>query len=404
MKTIAVQVGKIVIGGGSAIAIQSMINTPTRDVKRTVQQAEELIEAGSELVRITVNTPEAAQAVPYIKEQLVLDGYEDVPLIGDFHYNGHLLLTRYKGCAEYLDKYRINPGNVGFGDKHNYNFGLMVDVANQFKKPIRIGVNWGSLDQDLFTKMMDENGKRKQPKGDRDVVIDAMVESAIRSAQLAEKLGMPSNRIILSVKMSEVQDMVKAYQLLHKKLQQMRKPYPLHLGLTEAGAGMRGAISSSAALAILLQQGIGDTIRISLTPTPDRPRTDEVEACKLLLQTMGIRSFKPLVTSCPGCGRTSNEFYQKLAQEVNRHIEKKMKNWKEQYPGVEKLIISVMGCVVNGPGESKHADIGISLPGDMEKPVAHVYKDQTLFKTLQGKRITEEFIVLLDDYICKRFS
>jgi len=400
MKTLTVQVGKILIGGGNPIVIQSMTNTPTDDLEATVAQIQELADAGSELVRITVNTPDAAKAAPEIKKKLVHLGYGDVTLVGDFHYNGHLLLERYPECAKALDKYRINPGNVGTGDLRAEHFAQIIKIALKNDKPVRIGVNWGSLDQDLLTKLMDKNAKAKQPKSDKDVIIEAMVKSALDSAGLAESLGMPSNNIILSVKMSEVQDMVKAYEMLHKK---NAKRYPLHLGLTEAGFGMKGIVASSAALGILLQQGIGDTIRISLTPSPEGKRSDEVEACKLLLQTLGIRSFKPLVTSCPGCGRTSNDLYQRMAKEISEYIDERMPVWKKKYPGVEEMKVAVMGCVVNGPGESQHADIGISLPGKLENPVAQVYVRGKPVKSLKGDRIVDEFKEMIEECVKERY-
>lgn len=395
----SVQVGSIGIGGNNPVRIQSMTNTPTEDVAATVAQIKELVDAGSELVRLTVNIPEAAKAVPLIKEALAQSGYGHVPLVGDFHYNGHLLLARYPDCAKALDKYRINPGNVGAGNEREEHFREIIEIAVKHQKPVRIGVNWGSLDQDLLTKLMDENAKSKDPQSDKEVIIKAMVQSALQSAQWAETMGMKSNQIILSVKMSEVQDMVMAYQLLHQRCVEQNTLYPLHLGLTEAGSGMKGLVSSSAALGILLQQGIGDTIRYSLTPSPEGKRVDEVEACKLLLQTLGLRSFKPMVTSCPGCGRTSNDLYQKMAAEVTAYVDQRMPEWKEKYPGVEKLKIAVMGCVVNGPGESQHADIGISLPGRSEKPVAMVYVKGQLVKCLQGENITQEFISLLEEHV-----
>lgn len=387
------------IGSGHPIVIQSMTNTPTDDVVATVAQIKELADAGSEIVRITVNTPDAAKAVPEIKKKLVQLGYGDLPLVGDFHYNGHLLLDRFPECAKYLDKYRINPGNVGTGDLRAEHFSQIIKIALKNDKPVRIGVNWGSLDQDLLTKLMDKNAKTKKPKSDKEVIIEAMVKSAMDSAALAEKLGMKPNNIILSVKMSEVQDMVKAYELLDKK---NKKRYSLHLGLTEAGFGMKGIVASSAALGILLQQGIGDTIRISLTPSPDGKRSDEVEACKLLLQTMGNRSFKPLVTSCPGCGRTSNDLYQRMAKEISEYIDERMPVWKKKYPGVEEMKIAVMGCVVNGPGESQHADIGISLPGRSENPVAQVYARGKPVRSLKGDKIVEEFKKMVEEHLKQR--
>lgn len=401
MQTIPVQIGAVGIGGKNPVRIQSMTNTPTEDVTLTVAQIKELVEAGSELVRVTVNVPEAAKAVPFIKQELVKMGYGHIPLIGDFHYNGHLLLARYPDCAEALDKYRINPGNVGMGEERAEHFRQIIEIAVKYQKPVRIGVNWGSLDQDLLTKLMDENAGLKNPKSDKEVIIEAMVQSALQSAAWAEQMSMKSDQIILSVKMSEIPDMVRAYELLHERCVEQKTMYPLHLGLTEAGSGMKGLVSSSAALGILLQKKIGDTIRISLTPTPNGNRSDEVEACKLLLQTLGLRSFKPLVTSCPGCGRTSNDLYQKMAAEITTYIDERMPDWKEKYPGVEKLKIAVMGCVVNGPGESQHADIGISLPGRSENPVAMVYVKGKLVKSLKGEKISEEFKSLVEELIQK---
>lgn len=405
MKTLAVQVGKVVIGGGNPIVIQSMTNTPTEDVSATVKQIQELADAGSEIVRITVNTPAAAKAVAEIKEQLWKTNYGHVPIVGDFHFNGHLLLQRFPECAQALDKYRINPGNVGLGEKHDQQFLEIIEVALKYDKPVRIGVNWGSLDPDLTTAMMDENAKRgKNAKSDREVILDAMIASAHQSTELAEQLGMHSDKIVVSVKMSEIQDCVKVYQRYHAECVKREKLYPLHLGVTEAGAGMKGAIASSAALGILLQEGIGDTIRISLTPTPTSKRAEEVEACKLLLQTMGFRHFKPMVTSCPGCGRTSNDLYQRMAKEITDYVDAQMPVWKEKYPGVEKLKIAVMGCVVNGPGEAKHADIAISLPGNSEKPMAMVYAKGVLLKSIQGDQIVRDFIFLLDQYLEENYS
>jgi (E)-4-hydroxy-3-methylbut-2-enyl-diphosphate synthase len=399
MNTYEVKVGKMDIGGKNPVRIQSMTNTPTEDVTATVAQIKELVDAGSELVRVTVNIPEAAKAVPLIKQEMVNLGLGHIPLVGDFHYNGHLLLARYPDCATALDKYRINPGNVGMGEERSEHFRQIIEIAVKHQKPVRIGVNWGSLDQDLLTKLMDENAALKNPKSDKEVIIEAMVQSALQSAAWAKEMGMKSDQIILSVKMSEIPDMVRAYELLHERCVKQKTMYPLHLGLTEAGSGMKGLISSSAALGILLQKGIGDTIRISLTPTPNGNRSDEVEACKLLLQTLGLRSFKPLVTSCPGCGRTSNDLYQKMAAEITTYIDKRMPEWKEKYPGVEKLKIAVMGCVVNGPGESRHADIGISLPGKSENPMAMVYVKGKLFRSLKGENIIEEIKCLLEQNI-----
>ncbi len=402
-KTPTVQIGTVKMGAKHPIVIQSMTNTDTADWQATAKQAIELAQAGSEIVRMTVNTNFAAQAVPKIRQALDKKGYSHLPLIGDFHYNGHTLLEENPDCAKTLDKYRINPGNVGFGDKHEYNFSKIIDIALKNDKAVRIGVNWGSLDQDLLTKMMNENAAMKKPKNSRDVLISAMVESAIRSAKLSEKLGLSNNKIVLSVKMSILQDMVDAYKLLANKMQASKKLYALHLGLTEAGSGLQGVVSSTAALAILLQEGIGDTIRVSLTPDKQSPRTREVEVCKELLQALGMRYFKPQVTSCPGCGRTGSNFFQDLAQEINKNIDKNMPKWKKLYPGVERLKVAVMGCVVNGPGESKYADIAISLPGKMEKPVAPVYIDGKFVKSLQGKKIPGDFMAILEGYVQKRF-
>ncbi len=397
-KTPSVKIGNIDIGSNHAIVIQSMTDTPTSDIAKTVQQTMELIEAGSEMVRLTINDDEAARAIPEIIKILRDKGYT-APIIGDFHFNGHILLQKHPLCAQFLDKYRINPGNVGRAVRHDENFATIVKIAIENNKPIRIGVNWGSLDQELLTKLMDQNAKLKNPKDSKDVTYQAMVQSALRSAELAENLGVKKNQIILSVKMSDLQDMVTVYRQLATKCE-----YALHLGLTEAGSDIQGIASSCAALAILLQQGIGDTIRISLTPQPSVNRTREVEVCKALLQSMDLRFFKPNVTSCPGCGRTTRNYFQVLAQDINQHIERKMPLWRNQFPGVEKLKIAVMGCVVNGPGESHHADIGISLPGISEKPIAPVYIDGKQTITLKGDHIKEEFVDILENYIQKKFS
>jgi len=398
MKTGEVQIGNIKLGGENPVVIQSMTNTDTADVDSTYTQIIELIEAGSEMVRITVNNAEAAKAVPEIKNRLLKNGYTQ-PLIGDFHYNGHILLTNHPECAKVLDKYRINPGNVGLKESHDYNFQTMVETAIKYNKPVRIGVNWGSLDQELFTKLMDENAKSANPKTDKEVLYEAMVQSTLNSAVQAEEIGLPKNKIVISAKMSDVQDVIQVNKMLAE-----RSDYTIHLGLTEAGMGSKGVVASSAALAVLLQQGIGDTIRVSITPEPKTSRTKEVEICQQILQSMGIRQFKPQVTSCPGCGRTNSDFYQKLAQQVNNHITKKMPEWSQKHPGVESLKIAVMGCVVNGPGESKHADIGISLPGKTEKPIAPVYIEGQLHKTLEGQNIPQEFIEILEKYISNKFN
>lgn len=391
------------MGGKNPIVIQSMTNTDTTDVVATAVQCIELAKAGSEIVRMTVNTNIAAPAVVEIRKILEHKGYKNLPLIGDFHYNGHTLLTEFPKMAKALDKYRINPGNVGYGDKHEYNFTTIIKTAIEYDKPVRIGVNWGSLDQDLLTEMMNKNARIASPKSDREVIIDAMVKSALTSAEAAEKTGLPQDKIVLSVKMSVVDDMVKAYELLAKKMLKNKHLYALHLGLTEAGSGMQGLVSSSAALAILLNQGIGDTIRISLTPAPGQPRSQEVLACKTLLQSMGYRYFKPQITSCPGCGRTSSTFFQQLAKDINDYIEKQMPVWQKKYPRVVELKVAVMGCIVNGPGESKHADIAISLPGKSEKPVAPIYIKGKYFKSLTGDHILKDFKKILDDYIAKNF-
>ncbi len=396
--TPSVLIGAVPMGSEHPVVVQSMTNTPTADVKATVTQIRELVDAGSELVRLTINDFDAAKAIPEICKQLEDKGY-NVPLVGDFHYNGHILLTKHPETAKLLAKYRINPGNVGKGKSHDDNFATMIHVAKAFNKAVRIGVNWGSLDQDLFTQLMDKNATLKEPKSFKEVVYKAMVKSALDSAKHAEKLGLAKDKIVLSVKMSELQDMVNVYQQLAKKCD-----YVLHLGLTEAGGSVKGIAASSAALALLLQQGIGDTIRISLTPEPDVSRDLEVKACKALLQSMGLRFFMPSVTSCPGCGRTNSNKFVHLAKDVTTYIEKQMPGWKSRYPGVEKLSVAVMGCVVNGPGESKYADIGISLPGSSEKPAIPVFKDGQLFKTLKGDDVKEQFLTILEEYIEQRFS
>ncbi len=378
--------------------IQSMTDTPTADVERTLKQVIELIDAGSEMVRLTVNDDDAARAVPQIVKALRAQGYT-VPIIGDFHFNGHTLLTKHPDCARLLDKYRINPGNVGRGQRHDEHFAQIVKIAVDNNKPVRIGVNWGSLDQELLTTMMDRNAGLKNPQDAREVTYKAMIQSALASAELARKCGLKKNQIVLSVKMSVLQDMVNVYSLLAKKCD-----YALHLGLTEAGSDVQGITSSAAALGILLQQGIGDTIRVSLTPQPNVSRAKEVEVCKHLLQSMGLRYFTPSVTSCPGCGRTASNYFQYLARDINEHIQRNMPVWKERYPGVERLKIAVMGCVVNGPGESRHADIGISLPGASETPVAPVYADGKSLTTLKGDHIKEEFTAILEDYLRKKFA
>jgi (E)-4-hydroxy-3-methylbut-2-enyl-diphosphate synthase len=374
-----------------------MTNTDTADLAATVEQVAALARAGSELVRLTVNNEASAAAVPAIVEGLDRVGIS-VPIIGDFHYNGHLLLTKYPGCAQALAKYRINPGNVG-GKRHDENFRAIIEVALINGKPVRIGVNWGSLDQSLLTEMMDANATRPSPRDARDVVMEAMVESALRSAALAEAAGMGHDRIILSAKVSGVQDLVEVYRMLAA-----RCDYPLHLGLTEAGLGSKGIIASTAGLSILLQEGIGDTIRISLTPAPGGDRTEEVRVAQQVLQSLGLRSFTPQVTSCPGCGRTTSTYFQQMAQEIQDHLREKMPAWRSERPGVEDMKVAVMGCVVNGPGESKHADIGISLPGTFEEPKAPVYVDGRLLVTLRGDDIVAEFLQILEDYVAARYG
>ncbi len=404
LKTPIVEIRGLKLGGENPILIQSMTNTDTADAKATAAQCIELAKAGSEMVRVTVNTNLAAQQIPELRRILDHEGYSHLPIIGDFHFNGHTLLSEFPEMAETLDKYRINPGNVGKGEKHDENFETIIRIAIQNNKPVRIGANMGSIDEDLLTQMMEENAKAPSPKSDEEVSIDALVESAIASAQLAEKLGMPQDKIVIGVKISNVQGVIKATKDLVDRMKQLDHLYVIHLGLTEAGSGLQGLMSSSAALAILLQEGIGDTIRISLTPEPGQSRVKEVEACKTLLQSMGYRNFKPKITSCPGCGRTGSVFFQTLAKEVNEHIDKKMPEWKGLYPGVEDLKIAVMGCVVNGPGESRHSDIAISLPGKMEDPVAPVYIKGEYLKSLKGENIAEEFIEILEEFIRNNFN
>jgi (E)-4-hydroxy-3-methylbut-2-enyl-diphosphate synthase len=396
--TPSIRIGSVEMGSSHPVVVQSMTNTPTADVIQTVKQIKELADAGSELVRLTVNDFEAAQAVPLIYKELKDTGYT-VPLVGDFHYNGHILLKKYPETAHCLSKYRINPGNVGKGKSRDDNFATMIEVAKDFNKPVRIGVNWGSLDQDLFTEMMDKNAALSSPKSFKEVVYDAMIHSALYNAEYAQNLGLQKDKIVLSVKMSELQDMVTVYERLANACD-----YVLHLGLTEAGGSVKGIAASSAALAILLQKGIGDTIRISLTPEPGVSRDLEVKTCKALLQSMGLRYFMPSVTSCPGCGRTNSDAFVHLAKDINTYIEKQMPSWKANYPGVETLSIAVMGCVVNGPGESKYADIGISLPGSSEKPSIPVFKDGSLYKTLKGDDIKDQFIAILEQYIHQKYT
>jgi (E)-4-hydroxy-3-methylbut-2-enyl-diphosphate synthase len=388
----------VTVGGDAPVRVQSMTNTDTVDVIETAIQVKELAVAGSEMVRITVNTPEAAQAVPHIRDQLDRMGI-DVPLVGDFHYNGHRLLTEVPACAEALSKYRINPGNVGKGDKHDKQFAQMVEVAAKHDKAVRIGVNWGSLDQELLAQMMDDNAKRAEPLEPRQVMYRAIIASALNSARRAEAIGLRGEQIILSCKMSGVQDLVSVYQALAK-----RCDYALHLGLTEAGMGTKGTVASATALSLLLQQGIGDTIRVSLTPQPGEARTQEVVVALEILQSLGLRSFNPSVTACPGCGRTTSTTFQELAKQIDDYLRAQMPVWRARYPGVEKMKVAVMGCIVNGPGESKHADIGISLPGTGEAPAAPVFIDGEKALTLRGERIAEEFQTLVEDYIEKRFG
>ena len=397
-KSVAVRVGGVTVGGGAPIVVQSMTNTDTADVEATARQVAALAAAGSELVRITVDRDEAAAAVPRIKERLAKLG-TNVPIVGDFHYIGHKLLADYPACAEALDKYRINPGNVGFKDKKDKQFSAIIEMALKHGKPVRIGANWGSLDQELLTRLMDENAKAARPRDAREVTHEAMVQSALVSAARAEEIGLPRNRIILSAKVSAVQDLIAVYTELARRCN-----YALHLGLTEAGMGSKGIVASSAAMGVLLQQGIGDTIRISLTPEPNGDRTREVQVAQELLQTMGLRTFVPLVAACPGCGRTTSTTFQELAAEIQGFIRESMPEWKKRYPGVETLNVAVMGCIVNGPGESKHADIGISLPGTGEQPTAPVFIDGKKAATLRGATLTADFKQMVLDYIERRWG
>jgi (E)-4-hydroxy-3-methylbut-2-enyl-diphosphate synthase len=395
---VATDIGGVKIGAGHPVVVQSMTNTDTANVAATVEQTVALARAGSELVRVTVNTDEAARAVPRIVESLDRTGVR-VPIIGDFHYNGHLLLRKYPECARALAKYRINPGNVNIGRKHDDNFRTMIEAAIEYGRPVRIGVNWGSLDQALLARKMDENARAAEPKDARGVMIDAMVASALESAAAAERYGLPHNCIILSAKVSGVQDLVEVYRAMAAQCD-----YALHLGLTEAGLGSKGIVATTAALSILLQEGIGDTIRASLTPAPGGDRTEEVRVCQQILQTLGIRSFVPQVTACPGCGRTTSTLFQEMAEQIQAYLREQMPVWKGRHPGVEELRVAVMGCIVNGPGESKHADIGISLPGAAEDPKAPVYADGRLLTTLKGERIVPEFIAILEDYVAKKYD
>ena len=397
-RAVSVKVGGVVVGPDAPVVVQSMTNTDTADVESTVQQIAALARAGSELVRVTVNNDAAAKAVPHIVDGVRAKGWE-TPIIGDFHYNGHLLLKKYPAAALALAKYRINPGNCSIGRKDDDNFRTMVEVAVEHQRPVRIGVNWGSLDQALLTKMMDENSKSADPLPARDVMMEAMVVSALDNATAAERYGLRRDQIILSAKVSGVRDLIDVYTELAGRCE-----YALHLGLTEAGMGMKGVVASTAGLAPLLLAGVGDTIRISLTPTPGGDRSEEVRCAQQVLQSLGIRSFMPQVTSCPGCGRTTSTYFQELAERIQRYLVKQMPEWKMRYAGVEDLKLAVMGCVVNGPGESKHANIGISLPGTFEEPKAPVYVDGQLFTTLKGDRIVEEFQVILDEYVEKRYG
>ena len=397
-KSVTAMIGGVKVGSSAPVMVQSMTNTDTADVLGTIQQVADLARAGSEVVRVTVNNDEAAKAIPNIVNGLEKLGVH-VPIVGDFHYNGHLLLTKYPGCAEGLAKYRINPGNVSVGRKNDDNFRIMIEVAVKYQRPVRIGVNWGSLDSALLTRMMDENSLLPEPKDAREVTMEAMVVSALNSAKLAEQYGLRPDQIILSAKVSGVQDLIDVYRSLAA-----RCSYPLHLGLTEAGMGAKGIVASSAALGVLLQQGIGDTIRVSLTPAPGGDRTEEVRVAQQILQSLGIRSFTPQVTACPGCGRTTSTFFQEMAQQIQSYLRDQMPVWKGHYTGVEEMKVAVMGCVVNGPGESKHASLGISLPGTAEEPKAPVYVDGRLFTTLKGNKIVAEFIKILDDYVESHYA
>jgi (E)-4-hydroxy-3-methylbut-2-enyl-diphosphate synthase len=395
--SVAVRIGGVTVGGGAPVVVQSMTNTDTADIEATVLQVRELAEAGSEIVRITVNSDEAAAAVPQIKERLLAVDCT-VPLVGDFHFNGHKLLAANPACATALDKYRINPGNVGRGSKRDPQFAAMIETACRHAKPVRIGVNWGSLDQDLLTRMMDENSRLPEPLDALEVLREATVVSALASAARAEELGLPHEAIIISSKVSGVQDLIAIYRQLAK-----RCDYPLHLGLTEAGMGAKGVVSSTAAIAVLLQEGIGDTIRVSLTPEPGGDRREEVRVAQEILQSLGLRAFAPRVVACPGCGRTTSSYFQQLAQRIQEHVRERMPEWRRAYDGAENMTVAVMGCVVNGPGESKHANIGISLPGTGERPVAPVYEDGEKTVTLKGGRIAEEFQELVEQYVARHF-
>ncbi len=397
-QTVAVNVGDVTVGGGAPVVVQSMTNTDTADVDGTVAQVAELARAGSEIVRITVDRDEAAAAVPHIRDRLMVRGV-DVPLVGDFHYIGHKLLADHPACAEALAKYRINPGNVGFKDKRDRQFSQIIEMALRYDKPVRIGVNWGSLDQELLTKLMDENAQAGSPLTAQGVLHEAMVQSGLLSAERAQELGMGADRIVLSAKVSQVQDLIAVYRMLAE-----RSKYALHLGLTEAGMGTKGIVASTAGIGVLLQQGIGDTIRVSLTPAPGGARTQEVEVAQQILQVMGLRTFVPVVAACPGCGRTTSTLFQELARDIQDHLNASMPEWREKYPGVESLNVAVMGCIVNGPGESKHADIGISLPGTGESPAAPVFVDGQKVATLRGPKIADDFKAMVADYIEQRFG
>jgi (E)-4-hydroxy-3-methylbut-2-enyl-diphosphate synthase len=397
-KTRSVRIGNILMGGDAPVVVQAMTNTDTADVLKTAIQVAELARAGAELVRITVNSPEAAAAVPEIRAHLDRMNC-DVPLIGDFHYNGHRLLTDYPACAEALAKFRINPGNVGFGKKKDEQFSQMIELAIRYNKPVRIGVNWGSLDQSVLARVMDDNASKANPASANEVMREALILSALESATLAERIGLPADRIVLSCKVSSVQDLIAVYRDLSERCE-----YPLHLGLTEAGMGSKGIVASTAAMAVLLQEGIGDTIRVSLTPEPNGSRSLEVQVAQEMLQTMGLRAFTPLVTACPGCGRTTSVFFQELAAEVQNYVRAQMPQWRDQYDGVENMTLAVMGCIVNGPGESKHANIGISLPGTGEVPAAPVFEDGVKTVTLRGDNIANEFKDIIDRYVARSYQ
>jgi (E)-4-hydroxy-3-methylbut-2-enyl-diphosphate synthase len=396
--SVPVNVGGVTIGGGAPIVVQSMTNTDTADVDATADQVAALARAGSEIIRITVDRDEAAAAVPFIRDRLLEKGVR-VPIVGDFHYNGHKLLKDHPACARALDKYRINPGNVGFKDKKDRQFAMIIERALEYGKAVRIGVNWGSLDQDLLTRLMDENARRESPRDSRSVLHEAMVQSALLSAERAQELGLGAERIVLSAKVSAVQDLVAVYTELARRCR-----YALHLGLTEAGMGSKGIVASAAALGIILQQGIGDTIRVSLTPAPGGDRTEEVRVAQEILQTMGLRTFAPVVSACPGCGRTTSTVFQGLAKDIEEHLRVRMKDWRRTYPGAETLTVAVMGCIVNGPGESKHADIGISLPGTGEAPAAPVFIGGKKVATLRGPNIAADFKAIIEDYVARRFG